>query len=363
MQQSNTEEKSRPFFSIIIPCYNSKPEHIRTLLSSIEKQYMNEDIEVIISNDRSTDTSFMDTISEFTDLNITCVTVPDYLDDEEHTQLIRCPGNTREVGVSIATGEWITFVDHDDELIPNTFKQIRDEIINQNIEYIASCNFYEVNPYANDEILNEFVHTGNWMHGKFYNLDNFWKAKNFHYKLNLRTHEDIYISSKTICELHRLNMASPVYIELFCLKWKAWDDSTSRLLYAKRGFLEQFFNDYAESTIGYYIDDYIYSINELQDKTEENVYDHLRSCIDVIMHMYFYIQGFHFQRPSDYLLENDVLAKNYIRTVCGLFGIDTDFIYKCVLENNAQWYNNIRKSAMIGSGTFVESCTFYDFLH
>ena len=48
MQQSNIKEKSRPFFSIIIPCYNSKPEHIRALLSSIEKQYMNEDIEVII---------------------------------------------------------------------------------------------------------------------------------------------------------------------------------------------------------------------------------------------------------------------------------------------------------------------------
>ena len=46
MQQSNTEDKSRPFFSIIIPCYNTKPEHIQTLLSSIEKQYLNDDIEI-----------------------------------------------------------------------------------------------------------------------------------------------------------------------------------------------------------------------------------------------------------------------------------------------------------------------------
>ena len=347
---------NRPFFSIIIPCYNTKPEHMLTLLSSIEKQYLNDDIEIIISDDRSTDTSFLDVIKAFTGLNITVIEVPNTED------LIHCPGNTREAGVSVATGKWITFVDHDDELIPNTFKQIKETILKANVQYIASCNFYEVNPYDNDEILNEFVHTGNWMHGKFYNLDNFWKAKDFHFKTNLKTHEDIYISSKTICELQRLGLVSPYYIDLFCMKWKAWNDSTSRQIYSERRFLEMFFDDYCESTIGYYIDDYIYSINELKDTSEENVYNHLRLCIDVIMHMYFYVQGFHFHHPNDYIIENDFLAKNYIRRVYELFNVDSHFLYSCVLDNNAVWYNNVRDSSKVGSGTFVESCTFYDFL-
>ena len=353
---NNNSNIKRPFFSIIIPCYNSKPEQITALFDSIVNQNIPQDIEVIISNDRSTETEFLSTIDSYSSiLNIKTTTVPG--------DLMHCPGNTRETGVSIATGQWITFVDHDDELVPDTFIKIKEAIIEQQEQYIASANFLEVNPYNNGEVLNEFIHTGNWMHGKFYNLDNFWKANNFHFKSDLRTHEDIYISSKTICELHRLNRECPFYIDIFCLKWNAWEDSTSRLLYGKRGFLEQFFSDYAESTIGYYIEDFIYSVNELNDTTEENLYNHIRSCIDVLMYMYFYIQGFRFNNPTTYIQENEFLAKSYVRKICELFSMDTSFIYACIIQNQGEWYNNVRKSAMIGSGTFVESYSFWDFLN
>ena len=353
---NNTKDTKRPFFSIIIPCYNSKPEHIQALLTSIEKQNLNDEIEIIISNDRSTDTQFLDKVKDFSDLNITIVDVPDSED------YIHCPGNTREIGVSKATGEWITFVDHDDELIANTFKEIKDTILKENIQYVASCNFYEVDPYNNDQILNEFVHTGNWMHAKFYNLDNFWKAKDFHFKHNMKTHEDIYISSKTKCELNRLGLSYPDFIEIFCLKWNAWKDSTSRDLSTKESFLEKYFSDYIESTLGYYIDDYIYSVNELKDDSDENILSHVRSCIEVIMYMYFYIQGFRYKHPLNYILENEIIAKKYIRAVCEVFSCDVAFIYACALSDNGHWYNAVRQSANIGVGQFVESYTFYDFL-
>ena len=351
----NEEKEKRPFFSIIIPCYNTKVERIQSLFFSIEKQNMNNDIEIIVVNDRSTDSSFLEKIKTFTNLNIIIVDTPDEKD------FIHCPGNSREIGANAATGEQLTFIDHDDELIPDTFNQIKENILEKNLQYIVSCDFYEINPY-NDEILNEFKHTGNWMHGKFYNLDNFQKAKNFHFKKNLQTHEDIYISSKTMCELQRLGLESPYYIDIFCLKQKAQNDSTSRQKYNQRGFLETFFNDYCVSTIGYYIDDYVYSINELKDYSEENLYNHLRLCIDVLMHMYFYIQSFHFQRPKDYILENDILAKKYIRIVYELFNTDANFIYACVLDNDGIQYNNVRNSSKVGAGTFVESDTFYNFL-
>ena len=353
------KDNKRNFFSIIIPCYNTKTENIQRLLRSIEDQNMSDDIEIIISNDRSTETDFLKVVEEYIDQNKLNIKIIDVPDDKD---LIHCPGNTRETGVSIATGEWITFVDHDDELISDTFKDIKKMILRSEEQYVVSCNFYEVNPYDECKILNEFVHTGNWMHGKFYNLDNFWKAKNFHFKSDLQTHEDIYISCKTICELHRLNRESPTYLEIFCLKWYAWKDSTSRLLYNKAYFVERFFADYIKSTIDFYLEDYIYAVNVLKDTSEKNVYDHIRSCIDVLMYLYFYVQGFKFRNPNNYVIENEFLAKLYVRKVYETFGINADFIYECVIQNNSDWYNRVRDYAKIGAGNFIETYTFYDFL-
>ena len=352
------EHIKRPFFSIIVPCYNTKEENMCLLLDSVSKQNMDDEIEVIISNDRSTETAFLDVIKDekYKELSIKVVDVPD---DED---LIHCPGNTREVGVQEATGEWITFVDHDDELIPNSFKEIKNALKENGEQYIASANFYEINPF-NGEILNEFIHSGNWMHGKFYNLDNFWKAFNFHYKKNLRTHEDILISSRTKCELDRLKKESPFYIETFCLLWKAWPDSTSRVGYNTLEFLEGNFKDYIASTMDYYLDDYFYSVNELKDQSEENVYNHLRSCLDVLMYMYFYVQGFKFKNKFNYNRENEFLLYQYKQVLCKIFNINADFIYQCVsVDGDAAWYNSVRKSSMIGVGNFIEQESFFDFL-
>lgn len=52
-----------PFFSIIIPCYNSK-KTIGNLLNSIVNQDMNDEIEVIISDDHSTE-SYQDIVNEY----------------------------------------------------------------------------------------------------------------------------------------------------------------------------------------------------------------------------------------------------------------------------------------------------------
>jgi hypothetical protein len=111
----------------------------------------------------------------------------------------------------------------------------------------------------------------------------------------------------------------------------------------------------------YYIEDFIYSINELKDDSELNLYNHLRLCIDVLMHMYFYVQGFKFKNPNGYILENEYLLYWYKRKICELFNIDCNFIYACLREN-PEWYTNVRKSAMIGIGHFVETDSFIDFL-
>ena len=99
-------DDKRPLFSIIIPCYNSKPDRIRELLTSIYNAGANAVTEVIIANDRSTDINFLDVVDEFNDntprhkdlmdyeyipLNIKIIDVPDI----DGIELEHCPANTR----------------------------------------------------------------------------------------------------------------------------------------------------------------------------------------------------------------------------------------------------------------------------
>ena len=132
---------NRPFFSIIIPCYNSR-ETIGNLLTSIKEQNMNDEIEIILSDDNSTD-PYEDIVDKFKDsLNIKQI----------KTDYNFAPGNTREKGVSIATGEWLVFADHDDEFIPDTLPIIKKVIINSGEKYYAIANFYEVDAKSKEVV-------------------------------------------------------------------------------------------------------------------------------------------------------------------------------------------------------------------
>lgn len=96
--------------SIIIPVYNVGP-YVEACLKSIYKQGLEEEeFEVIIINDGSTDNS-LQIITEIEKIhtNITIV-----------SQKNQGPSISRNQGIARATGEFILFVDSDDLLIPNT---------------------------------------------------------------------------------------------------------------------------------------------------------------------------------------------------------------------------------------------------
>ena len=93
-----------PFFSVIIPCYNSS-NLMQRCLASLEKQIF-ADFEVIFIDDCATYNTydFLRTFCEQTKLN---------------THLIRMeknggPGKAREAGVLAAKGAYVTFMDSDD---------------------------------------------------------------------------------------------------------------------------------------------------------------------------------------------------------------------------------------------------------
>lgn len=105
--------------SIIVPAYNAEKTILRCLSSISEQNYNN--YECIIVNDGSTD-STEKVISQFTEHN-------------KKFRLINTDNGgvsrARNIGISIAFGEYITFVDSDDMLIPGSLPQLMKRMENE----------------------------------------------------------------------------------------------------------------------------------------------------------------------------------------------------------------------------------------
>jgi len=115
-------------FSIIIPVYN-KEAGISSTLSSVLSQSFH-DYEIVIVDDGSTDSSLA-IIRQFDDKRIKII-----------QQVNSGPSVARNNGVRHANGEWIFYIDADDELEPNAlslFASLSEQ--KTGINFIA-CNYY-----------------------------------------------------------------------------------------------------------------------------------------------------------------------------------------------------------------------------
>lgn len=100
--------------SIIIPIYN-REQTLKRCLSSVQSMYL-KDIEVLMIDDGSSDNS--STIcKEFS-----------IIDERFHYYYKKNGGvsSARNYGIHIAQGEWITFIDSDDWVLPNHFSFLND---------------------------------------------------------------------------------------------------------------------------------------------------------------------------------------------------------------------------------------------
>lgn len=130
--------------SVIIPTYNSMPRIVKTI-QSVKNNY-HKNIDLIIVDDGSTDGTF------------------EYLSraDIRDVLIKRCDDNSggpnrgRNYGIAMASSEWITFLDHDDEIMPDKLIRQLEAAKKYNVD-VVSCNYQNVSPRGSVEIKSRFA--------------------------------------------------------------------------------------------------------------------------------------------------------------------------------------------------------------
>jgi glycosyltransferase involved in cell wall biosynthesis len=116
--------------SVVIPLYN-KEKRIAATLSSVIEQEGN--FEIIVVDDGSTDKSVR-VVESINDKRIRLV-----------SQSNGGPSKARNIGAKAAIGEWILFLDADDELLPDALKTFSKYVNKYPKEKCFAANFYSVN--------------------------------------------------------------------------------------------------------------------------------------------------------------------------------------------------------------------------
>lgn len=322
-------------FSIIIPCFNSSP--IAETLESIVNQHLGDKIQVVLVDDCSTE-PFDEIVNTFNDrLNIKMIKTDN-----------NCgPGMARQVGVDNADGEWITFCDHDDTFIANTFNRIRTIIRNNPSRNIIQAQFQEVRqdgtviPYSFDK-------GSNWIHAKFFRKK-FLDENKLTFKEGLATHEDVYFSILTRFMTEHLN-APILECSIIIYNWHNRPESLSHRRETGIDLFENHFEDYVTSCFG--------PIEKLKDILTPN--EILVRGLSSLLFIYFYSQGFlrlgreHHER--DIKLLNEVAGK-----LCKYLNLTPQQIVQ-IAYDNPDVFCGIREKAYQSVGYFLEREDLYNLI-
>lgn len=361
-------EASIPFFSIIIPCFNSAP-YIAHLLQSIVDQHLpKHDLEVILSDDCSTE-PYDKQVEPFLDkLNIKRVS----------TDYNCCPGNTRQRGVQHATGQWICFADHDDEFLPDTLPLVKEGIIQHGFKYYVKTTFHEIMRDTRAIVQIVDAERGlSWNHGKFYNRKNLWQAYNIHFVKDLLSHEDVAITAQVNSVMVQNNLPEGT-LNIHTYNWVKNPESLSNRQYywknetqRKRSFLEVFYQDYLASTGWIYFEklkEEIIRINRKIDNKEElgqheqDYGFYLRDMLfSTIEYAYFYSESFLQEQGPFFVRENFVAAGKLVHYTLTILGMSINDIDNYMRANRNLW-GNIQKTSLIATGDIVLKHGFAEWL-
>lgn len=162
--------------SVVITCYNLEKYIGRCIESVINQTYNN--LEIIVVNDCSTDNS-LKVIKEFAkrDNRIKIVNLR-----KNHG----C-GYAKRTGGDKATGNYITFVDADDYILPDYIKMNVNKAIEDNSQLVLSYQLPEspIESFNNTE--NEFVKYNRLSPGTAFFINTMFLSRNLYHKLEFST--------------------------------------------------------------------------------------------------------------------------------------------------------------------------------
>ena len=319
------------FLSIIIPLYNSD-ERLRDALKSIQSQSFT-DYEVVFVDDCSTDTTYRDIIKDF---NFEYKLIV----NEKNVK----QGLARQIGLDASEGEWVTFLDHDDEFNPDCF------------QYVCNC----IKEHATDKTLvlesNILVADDkSWMfnqmyrlsknpvllHGRFYNKSRL-KYYNIRFHEDLSAHEDTFFSS--LVENHILldktveKDEAKLSTDLITYYWYLWEDSTSHEFVNNISYSEKNFEQHLKANY--------YAIQEIYSRYDDEKFMMYRVA-SLLLYTYWYIEGFKANNPDGYIKENINHVKKFLYDIVdnNRYGFTYESIYSFILSN-AELYNFTYQQAM-----------------
>ena len=107
--------KNRPYFSIVIPVFNREKEIVRAVNSCLTQSF--DDMEIVIVDDASEDET-VTVIKRLLDPRIVLIC-------HEVNRNV-CPA--RNTGVTHSRGEWVIFLDSDDEFLPGALEKLHGYI-------------------------------------------------------------------------------------------------------------------------------------------------------------------------------------------------------------------------------------------
>ena len=113
--------------SVVIPLYNKELIIERSLQSVLSQNF--DDFEVVVVNDGSTDRS-AEIVKSINDSRITLV-------EQENGG----PSRARNTGVKHAKGDWILFLDADDEMLPGALNHFSILILEHPQMFFFACNY------------------------------------------------------------------------------------------------------------------------------------------------------------------------------------------------------------------------------
>lgn len=118
----------KPFISVVIPLYNKEKSIAQSLKSVLDQTYTN--FEIVVVDDGSTDKS-VEVVKNIGNERIQLLGQPN-----------AGPSKARNTGVKNSKGDWVVFLDADDELLPEALSIFTEIIVEHQDVDIIDCNRY-----------------------------------------------------------------------------------------------------------------------------------------------------------------------------------------------------------------------------